>query len=38
MRSRLTIDQPDVCLFLFMLVLQFSMPYGMPKKQKENGM
>ncbi len=38
MRSRLTIDQPDVCQFLFMLVLQFSMPYGMPNKQEENGM
>jgi hypothetical protein len=38
MSSRLTIVQPDVCLFLFMLGLQFSMPYGMPKKQEENGM
>ncbi len=38
MSSRFTIVQPDVCLFLFMLGLQFSMPCGMPKKQEENGM
>jgi hypothetical protein len=38
MSSSMTIVQPDVCLFLFVLGLQFSMPYGMPKKQEENRM
>lgn len=35
MSSRLTIVQPDVCLFLFVLGLQFSMPYGMPGRKQD---